>query len=251
MLKLQYFGHLIQSQLIRKDLKVGKTEGKRGWQRTRRSDGITDSMGTRLSKLQEMWRTGKPGVLQSVGSQSRTRPSDWTTCQSQSPNFIPFYVPLPKIISPSLTFKFYLFCEAFLQTSSIAGTFIALSIQLIVIWASLVAQLVNNLPAGDLGLILGLVRSPGEGNVYPLQYSCLENPMNRGAWWAIVPGVAKSQTWLSNEHLQHFRIYLTVLNIFDLVFLLAVSCMKRQGYSFGFTVSSTQVLVHAYWMKDL
>ena len=54
MLKLQYFGHLIQSQLIRKDLKVGKTEGKRGWQRTRRSDGITDSMGTRLSKLQEM-----------------------------------------------------------------------------------------------------------------------------------------------------------------------------------------------------
>lgn len=41
-----------------------------------------------------------------------------------------------------------------------------------------------------------------------------------------------------------------MLNIFDLVFLLAVSCMKRQGYSFGFTVSSTQVLVHAYWMKD-
>ena len=54
MLKLQYFGHLIQSQLIRKDLKVGKIEGKRGRQRTRRSDGITDSMGTRLSKLQEM-----------------------------------------------------------------------------------------------------------------------------------------------------------------------------------------------------
>ena len=38
--------------------------------------------------------------------------------------------------------------------------------------------------AGDTGLILGLRRSPGEGNGNPLQYSCLENPMDRGAWWA-------------------------------------------------------------------
>ena len=38
--------------------------------------------------------------------------------------------------------------------------------------------------AGDLGLIPGLGRSPGEGNGNPLQYSCLENPMDRGAWWA-------------------------------------------------------------------
>ena len=37
-----------------------------------------------------------------------------------------------------------------------------------------------------------------EGNVIPLQYSCLENPMDRGAWWATVYGVAKSQTWLSD-----------------------------------------------------
>ena len=37
--------------------------------------------------------------------------------------------------------------------------------------------------AGDLGLILGLGRSPGKGNSYPLQYSCLENSMDRGAWW--------------------------------------------------------------------
>ena len=40
--------------------------------------------------------------------------------------------------------------------------------------------------AGDLGPIPGLGRSPGEGNGYPLQYSCLENPMDRGAWWATV-----------------------------------------------------------------
>ena len=48
--------------------------------------------------------------------------------------------------------------------------------------------------AGDPGLIPGLGRSPREGNGSPLQYSCLENPMNGGAWWATVHGVAKSQT---------------------------------------------------------
>ena len=46
--------------------------------------------------------------------------------------------------------------------------------------------------AGDMGLIHGPGRSPGEQNGYPLQYSCLENPMDRGAWWAIVHGVTKS-----------------------------------------------------------
>ena len=46
----------------------------------------------------------------------------------------------------------------------------------------------------DLGSISGLRRSPGEGNGNPLQYSCLENPMDRGAWWATVHGVAKSRT---------------------------------------------------------
>jgi len=48
--------------------------------------------------------------------------------------------------------------------------------------------------AGDLGLIPGLGRSPGGGHGNPLQYSCLENPMDRGAWWTTVHGVAKSQT---------------------------------------------------------
>ena len=52
--------------------------------------------------------------------------------------------------------------------------------------------------AGDLGSIPGLGRSPGEGNGNPLQYSCLENPMDGGAWWATVYGVAKSRTQLSN-----------------------------------------------------
>ena len=51
--------------------------------------------------------------------------------------------------------------------------------------------------AGDLGLIPGLGRSPGEGNGNPLQCSGLENPKDRGAWWASIYGVAKSQTQLS------------------------------------------------------
>ena len=51
---------------------------------------------------------------------------------------------------------------------------------------------------GDPSSIPGLGRSPGEGNGNPVQYSCLENPMNRGDWQAIVYGVAKSWTWLSD-----------------------------------------------------
>jgi len=70
--------------------------------------------------------------------------------------------------------------------------------------ASLVVQLVKNLPAnvgdtGDVGSISGLGRSPGEGNGNPLQYSCLENSMNRGAWWARVHGVMKNLTQLSGH----------------------------------------------------
>ena len=48
--------------------------------------------------------------------------------------------------------------------------------------------------AGDPGLIPGLRRSPGEGNGYITQYSCMENPMDSGAWWAIVHGVTVSDT---------------------------------------------------------
>ena len=51
---------------------------------------------------------------------------------------------------------------------------------------------------GDAGLIPGSGRSPGEGNGSPLQYSCLENPMDRGAWWSAVHGVTKSRTRLSD-----------------------------------------------------
>ena len=48
--------------------------------------------------------------------------------------------------------------------------------------------------------VSGSGRSPGEGNSYPLQYSCLENPMDRGAWWATVHGVAESRTRLPDQY---------------------------------------------------
>ena len=52
--------------------------------------------------------------------------------------------------------------------------------------------------AGDQGSIPGSGRYPGEGNGNPLQYSCLENPMDGGAWWATLHRVTKSQTQLSD-----------------------------------------------------
>ena len=71
--------------------------------------------------------------------------------------------------------------------------------------------MVKNQPAkagdtGDTSLIPGLGRSPGEGNGNPLQYSCLENPMDRGAWRATVHGVAKSRTQLSTHSLTQARV---------------------------------------------
>ena len=67
------------------------------------------------------------------------------------------------------------------------------------LWASQVALVVKNLLANagevrDTGLIPVLGSSPGGGHGNPLQYSCLENPMDRGAWWATVHRVTKSQT---------------------------------------------------------
>ena len=72
---------------------------------------------------------------------------------------------------------------------------------------SQLALVVKNLPANagdlrDVGSIPGPGRSPGEGNGNPLQYSCLGNPRDRGAWWATVFGVAESDT-TEHAHTSH------------------------------------------------
>ena len=77
------------------------------------------------------------------------------------------------------------------------------------------AVVVKNLPANaegvrDVGLIPGLGRYPGGGNGKPLKYSCLQNPMDRGAWQATAHAVAKSRTRLSDCHCHcqcHLRIH--------------------------------------------
>ena len=66
-------------------------------------------------------------------------------------------------------------------------------------WAFQVVIVVKNPPVNavdvrDAGSVSGWGRSPGGGHGHPLQHSCLENPMDRGAWWATVHGVAKSWT---------------------------------------------------------
>ena len=76
--------------------------------------------------------------------------------------------------------------------------------------------MIKNLPANagdtrDIDLAPGSGRSPGEGNGKPRQYSCLENPMDRGAWWATVHGVAKSWTGLSEHAHTHTHTQITFI----------------------------------------
>ena len=100
--------------------------------------------------------------------------------------------------------------------------------------------------AGDLGSIPGLGRSPGEGNGTPLQYPCLENPMDGGAWWATaVHGVSKSRTRLSDFTFTiYFLVCVCMLSCFShvqfFVTLWTIACQSplfvgfsRQEYSSG------------------
>ena len=73
-------------------------------------------------------------------------------------------------------------------------------------------SVVKNLTAnaenkGDLSLIPGLGRSPGGGNINTVQYSCLENPMDRGTWWATIQGVAMIQIWLNTHTHTEIAMY--------------------------------------------
>ena len=84
--------------------------------------------------------------------------------------------------------------------SAFGGGFFMRVIMLLKVGASLVVQMVKSMPAVQKTQVSSLCREdpPGEGNGNPLQYSCLENSMDRGAWQAIAHGIARSQTQLSD-----------------------------------------------------
>ena len=99
----------------------------------------------------------------------------------------------------------YLLASAVVETSEEKTSALFYEAQkLVEAFFSLWDSLVGPWNAGDLGLIPGSGSSSGEGNGNPLQYSCLENPTDGGAWQAIVHGAAKSRTQLSDFTLFFF-----------------------------------------------
>ena len=178
-------------------------------------DGITDSVDMNLSKLheiakdREVWCATVHGV-----AKSWTRLSDWTITTKKFPT---------KQKYPNIFFCLYKGCfhqiilslpmvESLKQCQECPGYFESpYKFNLISsFWILTGYPIYCGLPggsdgkesacnAGDPGLIPGLGRSPGEGNGNPFQYSCLENSMDRGAWWATVHGCKDLDTteWLT------------------------------------------------------
>ena len=95
--------------------------------------------------------------------------------------------------------------------------------------------MVKNLSANaadirDVGSIPGWGRSPGGGHSNPLQYSCLENAMDRGAWWVTVRGVAKGQTHLSKLPHTHIPRHDCITRLSSIVLLLDECVISGLGY---------------------
>ena len=154
---------------------LGKIGGKRkrGQQRTRCLDSITDSMDMNLSKLQEIVKDrGAWGAAVLGVSKNWTQLSDWTTERTTTMNNNRLCQGFPFLYSfPNTWYCLAFWGETFQQVE--------------LPWWLRGKKLVN---AGDMGSIPRSGRSPGEKNGNPLQYSCLGNPMDGGAWWAAVHG---------------------------------------------------------------
>ena len=129
-------------------------------------------------------------------------------------------------------------------------------------WASQVAQVVKNPPANagdirDTGSIPGSERSYGGGHGNPLQYSCLENPMDRGAWRATVHMVAKNQTWLKqlSMHTRLVETYFSKLMCCCCLAELGLCCCAQAFSSFRewglpFTVVCRLLIVAASFAAE-
>ena len=153
------------------------------------------------------WRipwTEEPGGLQSMGSQRVGH--DWATFTCHAPSTNTLYIlygwkgnVLRELFKLILNENYMSHAEQIRKTRDLKS----LLMLIILNWVSQVALVVKKSPASsgdirDMGLSPGLRRSPGEGHSNPLPYSCLESPMDKGAWRLTVRGITKSWTGLSD-----------------------------------------------------
>ena len=101
--------------------------------------------------------------------------------------------------------------------------------------------------AGDLGSIPGAGRSPGERNGNPLQYSCLENSMDREAWWATVHGVAKSQTRLKQLSSNTSSLHLCLMNNYAYLILNVYTDGEGNGNPLQYSCLENSMDREAWW----